>query len=359
MKRRVFLTNTAQLAAGASLAGLTTNALAESLLKPKPRQAGKILNAYYFRAHMYTIVPRHIREDMKWMADKGTNVVTLAVLEQDLYAAIENIDIVCQEAEKEGMAVHIVPSRWGGLFAGAPKVPSRFTATHPETMVLNEDGKPAYTNPSGPVSSVFHPATKAFFLDSFEQLLSRVPVRGIIWDEPKGITETGGDFSPMAVAALGPDAPHEKQVDAGADFIDALGLALKAKRPDLVLSLFIHASTGGYVRKRINGIASVDYVGCDGRPWRKSDTDERNYNRKCLFGNVEDFLANAKAVQKKSVILIENYDMPMKYLELFDKNFPDILAMNPDQLIYYYYPRNIENPEKQMAVVGRHIKRFR
>ena len=353
MERRTFFTDSLLL--GAALTGLSANALAGSLLKP--RQPGKILNAYYFRAHMYTIVPRHIREDMKWMADKGTNVVTTAVLEQDLYAAIKNIDIVCQEADKEGMAVHIVPSRWGGLFAGAPKVPSRFTATHPETLVLDKKGEPVYTSPSGPISSVHHPATKAFFLDSFEQLLSRVPVKGVIWDEPKGIGEA--DYSPMAIAALGPNAPYEKQVDAGAEFIDALGVALKAKRPELVLSLFIHASIGGYVRKRINSIASVDYVGCDGRPWHKSDTDEPNYNRKCLFGNVEEFLQNSTAAGKKSVILMENYDMPMKYLDLFDKNFPDILAMNPDQLIYYYYPRNIENPDKQMAVVGRHIKQFR
>lgn len=33
--------------------------------------------------------------------------------------------------------------------------------------------------------------------------------------------------------------------------------------------------------------------------------------------------------------------------------------MNPDPLIYYYYPHNIKNPDRQMAVVGKHIKRFR
>ncbi len=55
---------------------------------------------------------------------------------------------------------------------------------------------------------------------------------------------------------------------------------------------------------------------------------------------------------------MENYNMPMKYLNLFDKNFPAILKMNPDHLIYYYYPRNIEDPDKQMAVIGRHVKNF-
>lgn len=134
MERRAFLTD--RLLLGTSLAGLSADALSSNLLKPKPRQPGKLLNACYFRAHMYTIVPRHIREDMKWMADKGTSVVTQAVLEQDLYAAIENIDIVCQEAEKRRHGGAYRTLTLGGLFAGAPKVPSRFTATHPETRVL-------------------------------------------------------------------------------------------------------------------------------------------------------------------------------------------------------------------------------
>src|SRR6056297_1848104 len=63
----------------------------------------KLLNAYYFRAHMYTCVPRQIREDMKWMADKGTQVVSVGVLEQDLWAAVENVEIICNEADKAGM----------------------------------------------------------------------------------------------------------------------------------------------------------------------------------------------------------------------------------------------------------------
>ena len=60
-----------------------------------------LVNAYYFRAHMYTMVPRHVREDLRWMADNG-NALTLAVLEQDLFAAVENIRIVCEEAAKLG-----------------------------------------------------------------------------------------------------------------------------------------------------------------------------------------------------------------------------------------------------------------
>jgi hypothetical protein len=116
-----------------------------------------MINAYYFRAHMYTLVPRQVREDMIWMADVGTDAVTIAVFEQDLYAARENIEVIHREAARVGLKLFAVPSRWGGQLAGAPKVPSMFTACHPETWVLNKDGTP-YINPfCGPMSSVHHP----------------------------------------------------------------------------------------------------------------------------------------------------------------------------------------------------------
>src|SRR6266545_942684 len=75
----------------------------ETQTRTSSNKGKTLINAYYFRAHMYTLVPRHVREDMKWMADIGTNIVSIAVLEQDLFAAVENIKIVCSEAERVGM----------------------------------------------------------------------------------------------------------------------------------------------------------------------------------------------------------------------------------------------------------------
>ena len=92
--------------------------------------------AYYFRAHMYTCVPRHIREDMEWMADKGTDYVCPAFLEQDLFAAYENHALIAEEAARVGMQVLAVPSRWGGLTAGAPKVPSLFSMLNSQTLIV-------------------------------------------------------------------------------------------------------------------------------------------------------------------------------------------------------------------------------
>ncbi len=60
MTRKKFLLNTLATVGGISL--VTNVACAPT---PKRKANGKVLNSYYFRAHMYTMVPRHVREDMK------------------------------------------------------------------------------------------------------------------------------------------------------------------------------------------------------------------------------------------------------------------------------------------------------
>ncbi len=167
MDRRTFLHKS--IATSGTLA-LAPAAVSQSTGK-KSGAENKLLNACYFRAHMYTMVPRHIREDMKWMAGAGTNVVSIAVPEQDLYAAVENIQTVCEEAAKAGMAVHAVPSRWGGLVAGAPKVPSMFSVTNPQTWMLRKDGKPAFNGTSGVTSSIHYPETYDFFCGSVDKIV--------------------------------------------------------------------------------------------------------------------------------------------------------------------------------------------
>ena len=77
MNRRTFLQNS--LAASAALP-----ALAAAAEKSAPRPINRTqtaIGAYYLNAHMYTYVPRHIRADMGWMADLGTQYVCDAVLE--------------------------------------------------------------------------------------------------------------------------------------------------------------------------------------------------------------------------------------------------------------------------------------
>lgn len=323
--------------------------------------ASRILNAYYFRAHMYTLVPRHVKEDLKWMADCGTNTVSISILEQDLYAAVENVNIICNEAEKLGIQVFAVPSRWGGMVAGAPKVPSMFAIENPQTWMLNDKGKARY-GPGGAICSVHYPETLAFFCNSIDKMLHLWPIKGIIWDEPKNIS-ISTDYSIKAIETLGENAPFIKHVEASRGFFSKVNTFIKSKNPNVSTSLFLYADMEEKLIATMADTENLDYFGCDGRPWNDTDggVPENGVNAKVpkvLLGPGENFLPIAKQKGKKTLWLIENHNMIMKDAELMDKRMPEILAKNIDHLIYYYYPRNLQDPDKIMSIVSKHLKNY-
>jgi hypothetical protein len=320
-----------------------------------------LVNAYYFRAHMYTMVPRHVREDLRWMADNGTGALSLAVLEQDLFAAVENIQIVCSEAAKLKLKVFATLSRWGGLTAGAPKTPSLFSVNNPDTWILNEDGNP-FSSPavSGVISSVHHPKTYEFFCESLDEMFDLFPFAGMIWDEPKGFHP---DYSKYAVAKLGRDAPKSAHFQATADFYSRVSRYVREKHAGKAISMFVPAHSPAHQVEMASRIPELDYFGCDGRPWDMAEDkkwsasgETETGKGKVLVGKGERFLELAKQSGKKSLFLMENHNLPAAMIPAMDAGIPRVLAMKPDQLIYYYYPRNIGDPDRNMAVIGRHLR---
>ena len=323
------------------------------------RRENPLLNAYYFRHHMYTLVPRHVREDMEWMADCGTDAVSLAVLEQDLFAAGENMDIICREADRVGMKVHAVPSRWGNLVAGAPKVPSTFASTHPEAVATDENGEPRYgpKNIGGAQLSVHHPETRRFFTEALEKLLTEWPFEGVIWDEIKNADRP--DYSDDARAALGERIDdHGAHLEAVAAFFGELNRHIKAVKPSTAISLFLYSQCTGLEFSILARIEGLDYFGCDGRPWAADDggSAEDRLGEKCLLDHAPRFIAEARKHGKRGLILIENHNMPVADIELLDRRLPDTLALGAEHVLYYYYPRNVPDPDRQMEIIARHLR---
>lgn len=317
----------------------------------------KRLNAYYFRAHSYTIVPHQIREDMAWMADQGTDIVSIAVLEQDLFAAVENIRIICKEADRKGMQVYVVPSRWGGLVAGAPKVPSLFSVQNPDTWVLNAERKPVLSSVSGVISSVNHPATLEFFCQSVEKMLKLWPVKGIIWDEPKTFHTI--DHSPAAQQALGEQASADAHLQANIDFFSNINQYIKQLNDNIRTCLFLYANSSDHILNKGAEITNLDDYGCDGRPWHPQDGGQAEASGKYLLEAGERFLKAAHKHNKQALWLIENHNMLDEDVSLMQKRLPEILGKPVEHLIYYYYPRNLQTPELVMKTIAKHITKFK
>lgn len=319
----------------------------------------KHVSAYYFRSHMYTLVPRHVREDMEWMADLGTDAVVIGVLEQDLFAAVENIQTVAEEAERVGMKLYMTPSRWGSLVAGCPKVPSTFSSSRPEVWSLKKDGTPHLF--MGPLASVHHPATLEFFVDAMEQALSLAPISGIIWDEPKALEKK--DTSPMALEALkGKDVEDiNVHIDAQADFFDQVNQAARTLRPDLDISMFVYGHLEGYLVDRLARIPSLNSFGLDGRPYRKEDGGGSDSGiqepTKFLCDQGPRFIEAAHRHGKDAFMLIENHAMKAQDIDLMDQRLPEVLALGAEHICYYYYPRSVTEPDRAMQVIAKHLSR--
>ena len=365
MKRREFIRNSV----GSAIAISSENLLAS--LQPGQKIAGTAraatkLAAYYIGANVYTCVPRHVREDMFWMADKGTRYVCISVLEQDLFASYENLALIVAEAERAGMQVLAVPSRWGGLVAGAPKVPSLFSVLNPQTWIVNERGSTRMmTKATGAISSVHAPETLKFFCDSLSEMFRQHPkIAGFFLDEPKAFIL---DRSKMALAALGEGAPPRAHFAAARDFYSRVCAFAKQKWPDKLTLMFQQANLDRDVLAAGAGVQHLDYYGADGRPWTLEDDakmsslgiEESGSGKVLLSGKGEAFIKSARSVAgRKSFFLVENHNLLASMIEPLERNYGRVLALQPDLFTYYYYPRNVASPDRVMDIIGKNLKAF-
>ena len=194
-------------------------------------------------------------------------------------------------------------------------------------------------------------------LDNVETMFTRFDIAGIVMDEPKKLHKR--DYSEYARARFGDDPDYKAQLAARVEVFNEMGRVMKALRKDASLSLFVHASKVPQYADVLASMPQLDYFGCDGRPWPVNQITERNWNRKCLLpANLDTFIDIAKRNGKKTLCLAENYDLPIRYLTNYDQGFPALLRRGLDHLVYYYFPRNIEDPETHMNVVQKHVKAF-
>jgi hypothetical protein len=319
-----------------------------------------ILNAYYFRQHSYTIVPRHLCEDMEWIAETGSDAITLSVLEQDLWATKYNLEHICREAGRVGLKVFAVPGRWGGIVAGSPKVPSLFSAQHPETWARNEDGSPVTQPYCGPICSIHHPATADFFRATLGEMLTEFPIAGIVWDEPKVLFV---DHSQAAIDALGPDAGWAAHLQAIAGFFDDLAGWARQQRPGVTNHMFLYADLSEEIIETMSAIENLDSFGCDGRPWYAEDggrSDSFNApSQKNLLPAAKRFIKAATARDKDGLVLVENHALTNADVDIMDRRLPEVLGLGAGHLIYYYYPRDVEDPDRAMGVLRAHLQGWR
>jgi hypothetical protein len=314
------------------------------------------LHAYYFGANCYTLVPRHIDEDLAWMADHGTSSVCLGVIESQLRSGRQNIDHIASLAEKRGLTVDLVPSFVCGLVAGAPHVPCPWLSFRPETWARNEDGT-VQMRGSGPLGSIYHPAVFEHLVETVDQMLTAWPFGRVIWDEPKCFVPDWFPDGSDAAKAVNPEMDWDGHVRVGCDFFSRANDVLRTRHPKVQFWLFDEAFKDDLTVECASQIGGLDAFGVDGRPWRTEESRlEGKRARKSIVSEGGRFMAAARTTGVRSLALIENHKLEASEIELMDRRLPEVFAMGWDHLIYYYYPNGCEKPEESMEVLGRHLR---
>jgi len=118
---------------------------------------------------------RHVRADLREMADAGCTYVVHCFTETDLAHYGETVSDVAKATRDAGLDVWWDP--WGltGIFSG--ETFTRFPLDHPETWQVLSDGRSVGT------ACPNHPATRAFLVE-WVDACARAGGGTILWDEP-------------------------------------------------------------------------------------------------------------------------------------------------------------------------------
>lgn len=319
------------------------------------RCAPRYLSTYYFHGQDLCIVPRHVREDVAWMAEHRVDGVCVGMHDADLQGG--NTRMVCEIIREAGLDVWLIPSRVGGLVAGWGRQPSYLSVHHPQWWARCSDGSPRSS--FGPQVSVFHPEVPDAVAETVAEMLQHCPANGIVWDELK--TLYGEDHSQAALVRLGHPAGESDMVEGTVTCFSEINRRLKHMHPSLRIACFIPSSHRQEHVERCAAISPLDEFGCDGKCFRpgESEAGEGGGTKVLMGGNNARFAAAAERNDRTPFTLLETQLLDEPTLELSLSHLPEFLTTKTGHLAYYYYPYGLADPERFMPAIGKAMATWR
>ena len=316
----------------------------------------RYLSAYYFHGQDLCIVPRHVREDVAWMAAHGVDGVCVGMHDADLLGG--NTALVCELIREAGLDVWLIPSRVGGLVAGWGRQPNYLSVDHPEWWARHADGSPRGN--CGPQVSVFHPEVPGAVAETVGRMLEQCPATGIVWDELK--TLYGEDHGPAALERLGRPADEAAMVEGTVECFSEINRLLKQRRPGLRIACFVYAFTRQEHVERCAAIGGLDEFGCDGKcflPGERDVPESAGGTKVLMGGNDARFAAAAARHGRTPFTLLETQLLDAPALELSLARLPEYLPGKTGHLAFYYSPYGLADPERFMPAIGKAMAAWR
>lgn len=270
-----------------------------------------LLNAYYYAPHVHCMLREHLEADLAHIAELGADAVSICVQEGHMERwFFKRLERVIAVAHEQGLAVHAVPNRWGGLVAGWCEGYDGWSVANAHGLM---PGYPAHRAFSEPTVD----ATRRHYEQHLTRLLESFAIDGLIWDEP---------------------CPGEDRVIA---FLDEMTAYAKLIQPDLVTSLFLSSSdlhlTPALVRTRY-----IDFLGSDGHV---RSEDHEMARMKTTFATAYDtHFPVLSGAGKKTMFLLEAQRHRDEDLDDYLKNLHNAFTRPMDHLMFYYSSHEMLDP---------------
>lgn len=309
-----------------------------------------MVSAYCLDYNNWVCIPRHVEEDFKEMVDMGYDTVCLSFCESDMVYARRTFEILVTLAHKCGLKVHVVPSRLGGRFAGAPLMPSMWLVQHPECRVEGDYWCP--------VACLESPEFRQWVKGFMKTLITDYNLDGIVWDEPKAPVLIS--HHPDTKKRFGENPTQSDMITGFCEFFDDLTGYCKELNPNLVQTLFCISTEPEEFTSRISKNKDITYFGYDGNLSRQRRfKEEIAWSKYRIETAWEKTLRECKEAGKKTFALIETMHMPREEHAEFEKNLCNYLEnYHPDHLSIYYYAHNGDDPEGLQEIIRRAMKKY-
>ncbi len=305
-----------------------------------------MISAYCLGYQHFTVIPHQIEESFKDMREMGFDTVCLTFSESEMRYSRRAFEIQVNSAQKVGLKVHVIPSRLGGRFAGAPLMPSVWLSENPEHTIGERF-----------VACVEEPAFVEWIKNFMKTLLTDYDLDGIVWDEPKSVHRIS--THPATIRKLGENPTSEDMIGSFLDFFKDLTDYCRSIKPDLTQTLFAQKTDPELFTGNAAKLPAIEYLGYDGNLSRQSFFHEEPQWHKYRIESVWNrTVEECRHAGKKTFALVENMLMPKEAIAEFETNFDDYLCnYRPDHLSIYYYAHNNEDPERVHRIVRKLMKK--
>ena len=312
----------------------------------------RYLSAYYFMGQTLSAVRENALRDMDWLAEAGFDAVCVCVHEFQLMGVhTHGLQQLCDAAHRADLDVLAVPSRWCGLIAGWPPSPGQFSATRPDTWMLDSFGNPEIRPYGGAVCSVHHDDVVAHMEQCTVEMLQQYEVDGIVWDELKTLwnefrQEEMVDHHPAAIQKLGAPASGDAQRQKTFEVFARCNHVARNLQEGLRIVSFVYANLSDQIVQPWATIDGLDEVGPDGRPGY--DDDFPDAGGKTLLSNADRFLEFAASAGRRSFALLETQFFDQRDARIAIDKVEQVCAAGFDHLSVYYHPL-VEEPAGEVT----------